>query len=76
MTNKILLSVSEAAKLFGINQRTVRRAIAARTLKSKITNSRYQISLQDLLKWSEDNNLIKKKRDTLGIGQFVSAWKK
>ncbi|MFH1457368.1 MAG: helix-turn-helix domain-containing protein [Patescibacteria group bacterium] len=71
----IRVSPSQAAQLFGVNERTVRRAINDGELRYIIVQGRYKINFEDLVKWSQRLPSREKKRDTEGIGQFVSKWK-
>lgn len=68
------LSVSEAAKIFGVSQQTIRRALKADHLKYIIVQNRYKISFLSLLKWSQTSVSTKNKLAKNGIGQFVSEW--
>lgn len=71
----IRLSVSEAAKLFGISQRTIRRAIKTQEITYVVVQGRYKISFESLLRWSQRTTTVRNKRDGKGIGQFVDQWK-
>lgn len=71
----IRLSVSTAAKLFGISDRTIRRAISANQIRYIVVRNRYQINFESLLSWSQHNPQITKKRDQSGLGQWVGKWK-
>ena len=73
--NIIRLSVSEAAKLFGISTQTIRRAIADQDLHYVVVQNRYKISFESLVKWSQSSTRVKNKSNTYGIGQFVTAWR-
>jgi DNA binding domain, excisionase family len=73
--NIIRLSVSEAAKLFGISTQTIRRAIADQDLHYVVVHNRYKISFESLVKWSQSSTRVKNKSNTKGIGQFVTAWR-
>jgi excisionase family DNA binding protein len=73
--NIIRLSVSEAAKIFGVSTQTVRRAIADQELHYVVVQNRYKISFESLVKWSQSSARIKNKSNTLGIGQFVTQWR-
>ncbi|HOZ36682.1 MAG TPA: helix-turn-helix domain-containing protein [bacterium] len=75
MSNEIKLSPSIASSLFGISERSLRRAIKNKEIAVTVIKARYKISFQDLLAWSEKMPNRQNKRDTLGIGQYVSAWK-
>jgi len=76
MSNEIKLSPSVASGLFGISERSLRRAIKNKEIGVTVVKARYKISFQDLLLWSEKMPNRQAKRDTLGIGQYVGTWKK
>lgn len=71
----IRLSVSEAARLFGVNQRTIRRAISAGELTYIVVRGRYKINFESALKWSQSSTHVRNKMENKGIGQFVEKWK-
>ena len=71
----IRLSVSEAARMFGVSQRTIRRAIADGNLTYVVVQGRYKINFESLLRWSQRTTTARNKRDKQGIGQFVDQWK-
>jgi excisionase family DNA binding protein len=71
----IRLSVSEAARMFGISQRTVRRAITNQEVTYVVVQDRYKINFESLLKWSQETTTVRNKRDKTGLGQFVAQWK-
>lgn len=73
--NTIRLSVSEAAKLFGIEQKTIRRAIKEGQLRYVVVRGRYRITFDSLLAWSQTRPKIKSKFVSRGIGQYVDKWK-
>jgi excisionase family DNA binding protein len=73
--NIIRLSVSEAAKLFGVSALTVRRAIASGLLNYVVVQNRYKISFESLVKWSQSSAHVRNKSEAKGIGQFVGSWK-
>ena len=75
MSKVIRLAVSEAAKIFGVNERTIRRAIQNHELHYVVVQGRYKINFDSLLKWSQKNAKIRNKTNRDGIGQFVSDWK-
>lgn len=75
MKPSIRLSVSEAAKIFGISQRTIRRTIQAGEITYVVVQGRYKINFESLLRWSQRTTTVKNKRDKQGIGQFVDRWK-
>jgi len=71
----IRVSVSEAAKLFGISSRTIRRAIAAGEIAYVVVHGRYKISFESLVKWSQMRSSVRHKLASVGIGQFVEKWR-
>ncbi|MDA1024765.1 MAG: helix-turn-helix domain-containing protein [bacterium] len=75
MEHLIRLSVSEAAKLFGVSTRTIRRAIQKEELTYIVVHGRYKINFESLLKWSQSSTTVRNKRDKAGIGQFVDKWR-
>lgn len=75
MTELIRLSISEAARLFGINPQTIRRAIKDEEITYVVVLGRYQLNFESVLKWSQQNTKLKNKMAQKGIGQFVSRWK-
>lgn len=75
LNSLIRLSVSEAARVFGVSQRTVRRAIAEQAVTYVVVQGRYKINFESILKWSQDTTTIKNKRDKKGLGQYVVQWK-
>ncbi|OGL95855.1 hypothetical protein A2348_00390 [Candidatus Uhrbacteria bacterium RIFOXYB12_FULL_58_10] len=71
----IRLSVSEAARMFGVSQRTIRRAISDGQITYVVVQGRYKLNFESLLKWSQDTTTVRNKRDRQGIGQYVNQWK-
>ena len=75
MQNVIRVSVSEAARLFGVEPKTIRRAIKSQKLKYIVVQGRYKINFSSLLEWSQGKTTTKNKLENLGIGQYVDKWK-
>jgi len=71
----VRISISEAAKLFGINPQTVRRAIKGQEVSYVVVRGRYRVNFESLLKWSQKKITVRNKLKTNGIGQFVEQWK-
>jgi excisionase family DNA binding protein len=71
----IRVSVSEAAKLFGVNAQTIRRAIQAKEITYVVVAGRYKLNFESLVKWSQNKTTVKNKTDKFGIGQYVDKWK-
>jgi len=72
---QIRVSISEASKLFGVHERTIRRAIRSGELRYAIVRNRYKVLFDSLLSWSQRRTNVAKKRDEKGIGQWVDQWK-
>lgn len=75
MENVIRLSVSEAAKLFGVSSKTIRQAIKAEELKYIVVKGRYKISFASLVEWSQKSTRRYNQLQKQGLGQFVDQWK-
>lgn len=71
----VRLSVSEAARMFGVSARTIRRAITHNEVGYIVVQGRYKINFESLLKWSQSSSTVRNKRDSKGIGQFVEQWR-
>lgn len=71
----IRLSISEAAKLFGVNAQTIRRAVQNNEINYIVVQGRYKINFESLVKWSQRRVTIKNKMESRGIGQYVDRWK-
>ncbi|MDO8626767.1 MAG: hypothetical protein Q7K39_04970 [Candidatus Magasanikbacteria bacterium] len=71
----IRISVSEAARLFGVNNQTIRRAIKAQEVTYVVVSGRYKLNFESLIKWSQRNITIRNKLAKRGIGQYVDRWK-
>lgn len=75
MPSIIRVSVSEAAQLFGVSTKTIRRAIKNQEVRYIVVRGRYKIQFKDLIEWSQKRSSTRRKRDTEGIGQYVEKWK-
>ena len=75
MSNIIRVSVSEAARLFGVNEKTIRRAVKDQKIIYIVVRGRYKINFESLIEWSQKRTKIKNKLTTQGIGQYVDKWK-
>lgn len=75
MTNIIRVSVSEAARLFGVSEKTIRKAIAAQEIIYIVVRGRYKINFESLIKWSQKSTRRKNQLKNKGIGQFIQEWK-
>ena len=75
MNQPIRLSISETARLFGMNQITIRRAIKEGKLSYVVVRGRYQLNFESVLKWSQESARTKNKLESAGIGQYVNQWR-
>lgn len=73
--NIIRLSIAEAGKIFGVDQKTIRRAIHNNLLRYVIIRGRYRITFESLLKWSQERPKIHNKFVKQGIGQYIEKWR-
>ncbi len=71
----VRVSISEAAALFGVNARTIRRAIASGEVRYVVVRGRYKVHFGSLVAWSQRAPTVRNKRDKDGIGQWVEQWK-
>lgn len=71
----VRVSVSEAARLFGVNPQTIRRAIRDQEIKYVVVAGRYKLDFESLVKWSQQKTTVRNKSNQHGIGQFVQKWK-
>lgn len=71
----IWLSVSESAKLGGVQSKTIRRGLDSGILKFKVVRNRYLINLATLATWMLKNTKLRNKFNNFGIGQYVDKWK-
>lgn len=75
MDNVIRVSISEAARLFGVDQKTIRRAVKDEQIKYVVVQGRYKINFESLLRWSQGRTSTKNKLEDRGIGKYVDKWK-
>lgn len=75
LDNIIRVSVSEAAKLLGVDSHTIRRAIKRQEVRYVVVQGRYKINFESLIQWSQQRTTVKNKLESKGIGQFVDKWK-
>lgn len=75
ITNPIWLSVSESAKLGGVQTKTIRRAIKSNNIRFKILGNRYLIELKSLIVFMKSNKKLENKFNSLGIGQYIEKWR-
>lgn len=71
----IRVSISEAARLFGVNTQTIRRAIKAQEITYIVVAGRYKLNFESLVKWSQRKTTVRNKSNSHGIGQYIDKWK-
>lgn len=71
----VWLSVSEAAKIGGVQNKTVRRAIQFNHVKYKIIGNRYLVDFSSLVAYLHTKTKLKNKFNQFGLGQYVEKWK-
>ncbi|MCX6797867.1 MAG: hypothetical protein NTX66_01430 [Candidatus Falkowbacteria bacterium] len=75
--NPLWFSVSEAAKIGGVQGKTIRRAIkSGHSLTYKIIKNRYQIEMTSLLIFLNKNTKLQNKLKDFGLGQYIEEWRK
>ena len=74
-TNLMRVSVSQAANLFGVSEKSIRTAIKKEDLLYVIARGRYKINFDSLLSWYQKSTRRRNQRDSIGIGQHVLQWK-
>ncbi len=68
----IWLSVSEAADLAGVGNKTIRRALKeSDVLEYKIVKDRYKIELESVIKYVSQNIKLSNKFIHKGLGQHI-----
>lgn len=75
MGQNIRLSISESAKIFGVSEKTIRRAIKKQEIIYIVVGGRYKITFESLIRWSQRKTILKNKLNKNGIGKFVKKWK-
>jgi len=74
-SNKLWLSVSQSAKICGVEQKTIRRAIKARNIIYVVADNRYTIEAGSLISWAHQSAKLRNKLNNDGLGKFVDKWK-
>jgi hypothetical protein len=73
--NPLWVSVSEAAKLGGVQSKTIRRAISGQLISYRVHGNRYSIDLGSLLVFLRSRTKLHNKLNKAGLGQYVSNWR-
>lgn len=75
MENVVRVSVSEAARLFGVSTKTIRQALRNMEIKYIVAKGRYKINFASLITWSQQSTRRYNQLQHSGIGQYVNQWK-
>ena len=75
MSDVIRLTISEAAKLFGVNPQTIRRAVKDQEVGYVVVRGKYCLNFESVLKWSQKKATVRNKFASRGLGQYVDKWK-
>lgn len=67
----VRVSVSEAARLFGLSEKTIRQALRQEEIQYIIVRGRYKIAFSSLLAWSKKTPRRKTSFQKKGIGQYL-----
>src|SRR3989338_2888932 len=67
----IRITPSQAANLFGVSEKTIRRAIKNEELRYIVVRGVYKINFDSLLKWSQTKAKVINKFNQDGIGQYL-----
>lgn len=73
--NILWLSVSESAKIGGVQTKTIRRAIQSNVIKYKIKGNRYFINFLSLISYLNSKIKLKNKFNLYGLGRYIEKWK-
>ena len=69
---EIWLSVSDSAKMAGLESKTIRRAIKDRRIKYKVINNRYTLRMSSLINFAKSSTKLKNKFYNKGLGQYLN----
>ncbi|MFA5248778.1 MAG: hypothetical protein WC415_06245 [Patescibacteria group bacterium] len=72
--NPVWLSLFEAAKLGGIDKKTIKRAIKSDLIKYKIVDNRYQVEFRSIVLFIASRKRLLNKLNEEGIGQYIEKW--
>jgi len=75
LNNPLWLSISEAAKFGGVQNKTIRRAIQGNLIKFKIIKNRYLVDISSLIIYLNSKRKLQNKFNDYGMGQYVEKWK-
>lgn len=71
----IRISIGEAARLFGLSQKTIRQAIKQGEITYVVVRGRYKLNFLSILKWSQASARRRHIMERDGLGAYVEKWK-
>lgn len=72
----VWLCISEAAKVAGVKNKTIRRAVKDKgEIKFKVEHNRYLVDFKSLILYLHKTTKLRNKLKEKGIGQYVDKWK-
>ena len=75
MPSPIRVSISEAARLFGVSQKTIRQAIRNSEITYVVVRGRYKLNFESVLGWSQLSTRRRNQLTSTGLGQYVDQWR-
>ena len=75
MALPIRISVSEAARLFGLSTKTIRQAIKQNLITYAVVRGRYKLNFASVLAWSQSSTRRRGNLEQAGLGQYVEQWR-
>lgn len=75
VSNPLWLSISEAAKLGGVQAKTIRRAIQSNTVKYKVIKNRYLVDFASVIIYLYSKKKLRNKLIDFGVGQYIEKWR-
>ena len=73
--NPLWLTITEAAKIGGVQNKTVRRAILSQEIKYKIVGNKYLVDFASFVQYLCTTTKLKNKLNQNGIGQYIDIWR-
>ena len=69
-------SISEAAKLGGVQAKTIRRAIQSNAVKYKVIKNRYLVDFSSVIIYLHSKKKLRNKLENFGVGQYIDKWQR
>ncbi|MCK5062202.1 helix-turn-helix domain-containing protein [Candidatus Parcubacteria bacterium] len=73
--NPLWISISTAAQLGGVNNKTIRRAVQAKKIRYKITGNRYFVDFSSIIRYLHKNTKLRNKARKYGLEQYIVKWR-